>query len=207
MLGTDSTTLFGVFEADLVGSTGDTLVGVFGGFGGSTGDIVGVFSELSGTAGDTLVGFFGPEEPEEEPHPGDGGVGHSWFVVELTSEHVYEAGEGGVGQSWFTVELTSQYVEPPEEPPIVSTGGPSTAPRQKRRERIEERFSGKYNVIESIEQRHRGRFYINTPQRFAASYQVVETTTQAFSATYALSSLRFTRRREEEELVLMMADE
>jgi hypothetical protein len=55
-----------------------------------------------------------------------GGVGFSWFELELTSDHV---GAGGVGHSWFELELTSEHVgpeEPPEPQEGIRSGGAHT---------------------------------------------------------------------------------
>ncbi len=195
MLGRLSSSLLGVFDAvPFIGTDDSTLVGVFE-------------AEPESFIGTLGGAFFGIFESEAEPVPGDGGVGNSWFVIELTSEHVYEAGEGGIGYSWFTVDLTSEHVDEPPPTEVPHRGGPSTAPRKRRRRaRIEERFDGEFRVVKSVTERFSGRVVITTPQRFAGVYSVVNTTTQNFSASYTLSSLRF-RRREEEELVLLMSDE
>lgn len=170
-----------------------------------------------------------------------GGTGHSWLIVELTSEHVPLAGEGGVGQSWFTVELTSDDVvvgtvgtivvsgtaeesavyddsttsiivvrgtgsQPPPitERPYVPIPGPG-GKRARRRQRFEQRFPGRYQVIETGVVRFRGRVLVTAPQRFPGRYEVVETTVTHFSAGYEVSTLR-ARRREEEEFMLIFED-
>lgn len=52
-----------------------------------------------------------------------GGIGYSWFLVELTSENVIDPVWGGVGQSWFQVELTSDHVPGGPEPEAPVAGG------------------------------------------------------------------------------------
>jgi hypothetical protein len=192
--GTTGDTLYGVFEAepDFIGTIGDTLVGVFPAaaltFGGSTGD--------------TLTGVFGPSVPEEE----GGGVGFSWFTVELTSEHAYVAGEGGVGHSWFVVEVTEDHVEPPAPPTPIKKPGPVHRPR-KRRQRVTYRIPGRFTVVESIEVHARGRFYADRERRFAGTYAAVASVQQAFDASYAVSDLHLQFIQEEDELLLLLLED
>lgn len=127
--------------------------------------------------------------PFIQPQPGDGGIGQSWFVVELTSEHVP-----------IDVE------PPPDHPPYVPIPGPAPRRRRGRRIRYGDRFPGQFRVVKSIEQRFPARVLVNETRRFAGTFTVIETGSVDFSALLSVSTLRF-RRLQEEELVLLMMDE
>lgn len=148
-----------------------------------------------------------PAVPEVEP--GDGGIGHSWFAIELTSADV---SVGGVGYSWFEIELTSDHVPvdevPPVEPPVTtpsSFGGISPA-RQRRKLRQEQRFPGHFSAIRSDKDAFSGRFIVFKYPRFAGTYELVESTSQTFEAGFNASILR-ARQREEEEFLFLIDDE
>ncbi len=138
-----------------------------------------------------------------------GGVGHSWFEVELTSEHVCIPGDGGgVGTSWFCVELTSDHV--PDDGVVTPVHPPSSnLVRRKRvvRDRQVDRFEGTYWVVKTAEDRFSGRLIGYKPSRFAGVFEQVESTTQTFSATYSSSTMRAIRLREEEEIPFLLDDE
>ena len=137
-----------------------------------------------------------------------GGVGHSWFEVELTSEHVCIPGEGGVGHSWFCLELTSEHVPDESSEPPVRPPSPGPVPRVRRRTRLyEERFDGRYTIVETVVQRFPGRYVLDKEGRFAGTFTLLRSDTQVFSATYRSSTLRWRQREDEIALMLMMEDD
>lgn len=132
-----------------------------------------------------------------------GGVGFSFFEVELTSEHVPVAGEGGVGYSWFTIDLTSDDV--PVEPGGARPpyGGLNVVKRVRRR--IEEDvFEGRFHVVHTEIATFNGLVLGYQDAVFEGSFTQVESSVQEFEASFGTSTIRMRIQREEEELLCLM---
>lgn len=115
-----------------------------------------------------------------------------------------ERGDGGVGDSWFCLELTSEHV-PDEVPPVV-VRPPVHGPRARKR-RYEDRFPGTFEVVETVVERFPSYIKFVEPVRFNGIFALVETVVQNFDANFTGSTAKFTRLREEESLILLLMDE
>src|SRR3954454_20199839 len=98
-----------------------------------------------------------------------GGVGHSWFEVELTSEHVGivydDSGSGAIAVSGTAVESYQPPVVGPPPKPIVHPVAPA---KKLRRERYEDRFLADFRVVETVTDRFRAGFEVIAGERFTA---------------------------------------
>lgn len=139
--------------------------------------------------------------------PGEGGVGQSWFCLELTSDHVCLPGEGGVGYSWFCLQVTGDHVPDDDVTPVPPSPGPVPHVRKRRRIQFEDRFDGRLRVVKSIEKSFNGLLIASQPGRYVGTFTVQRTQQQDFSATFDTSTLRATIRREEEELIMFLMDD
>lgn len=148
-------------------------------FRGTTGS-VGVFPAVASFRGMTSpVGVFG-----SVPAEGAGGIGHSWFVVELTSEHVPDV------------------VEPPPKPIVL----PVSRPRKLKRVRGEDRFPADFRVVETAGDRFPALYEVITGDRFPAMFGVVESETSTFAASFH-QSLRRRNAEEEAVMALLLAED
>ena len=113
---------------------------------------------------------------------------------------------GGVGNSWFTVELTSAHVPDVVEPPPKPVVLPVSPPKKLRRERGQDRFPADFRVVETAIDRYRAGFEVIAGDRFPATYAVVESGATTFAAQFH-RSLRRRNTDEEAVMALLMTEE
>lgn len=159
----------------------------------------------------------------DEAQPSGGGVGQSWFTVELTSEYVEPSTIGTIvvsgtaeenaaydDSSLGTVIAAGSKVEVYQPPsagpppkPIVAPVAPAKKPR---RVKGQDRFPADFRVVETVTERFRADFEVIAGDRFLAIYDVVESEKTMFAAQFH-RSLRRRGAEEEAVIALLLAEE
>lgn len=123
-------------------------------------------------------------------------------------------GDGGIGYSWFAIEVTSEYVDPGPEPPPPPPPPPTPTPApvfdrdlEPVVHRHEDRFPAFYRVVTIKEDRYRGSFNLVHKTRFPVMFNLVRGNEDRFIGFANLSNRIARLRREDEELMTFLMDD